>query len=166
MIDGTPGGCSPVIILDCEFGLRRLQQIVTDNIRHSVRRDRKFEPSIERVSRYLWPWREAWLVRMAFLVAALDFLSTYALLDLSNKPDAYERGILASRALQIDGFRGLLIMNLVAVGTICLVAIGAKLVYSRFGYHGFARAGFVAAILPYTLAASLAAVNNVVRTMI
>ena len=166
MVDGTPCGCASVIFLDCEFGLRRLQQIVIENIRHSVRRDRKFEPSIERVSRYLWPWREAWLVRTAFLVAALDFLSTYALLDLSNKPNAYERGILASRALQVDGFRGLLIMNLLAVGTICLVAIGAKLLYSRFGYHGFARAGFVAAILPYTLAAFLAAVNNVIRTMI
>ena len=146
--------------------MRRLQQIVRDNIRDSVRRDRKFEPSVERVSRYLWPWREAWLVRAAFLVAAVDFLSTYVLLDLSNTPNAYERGILASRALQIDGFRGLLIMNLVAVSAICLVAISARLVYSRFGYYGFARAGFVAAIFPYILAASLAAVNNVVRTMI
>ena len=166
MISGKLRGCPSVIILDCEFGLRRLQQIVRDNIRHSVRRDRRFEPSVERVSRYLWPWREAWLVRTAFLVAALDFLSTYALLDLSNKTNAYERGILASRALQIDGYRGLLIMNLAAVGAICLVAIGTRLLYSRFGYHGFARAGFVAAILPYTLAAFLAAVNNVVRAMI
>ena len=57
-------------------------------------------------------------------------------------------------------------MNLVAVGTICLVAIVARLLYSRFGYYGFARAGFVAAILPYTLAAFLAAVNNVVRAII
>ena len=84
---------------------------------------------------------------------------------MSNKTNAYERGILASRALQIDGFRGLLIMNLVAVATICLVAIGARLLYSRFGYHGYARVGFIAAILPYTLAAFLAAVNNVVRAM-
>ena len=90
MLIGKLCCCSSVIILDCEFGLRRLQQIVRDNIRHSVRRDRRFEPSVERVSRYLWPWREAWLVRTAFLVAALDFLSTYALLDLSNKTNAYE----------------------------------------------------------------------------
>ena len=146
--------------------MHRLQQTIKENIEQSVRRDRKFEPSLERVSRYLWPWGEAWLVRTAFLVAALDFLSTYVLLDLSNTPNAYERGILASRALQFDGFRGLLIMNLVSVSAICLVAIGARLLYSRFGYHGFARAGFVAAIFPYTLAASLAAVNNIVRTMI
>ena len=70
------------------------------------------------MSRYLWSWREAWLARTAFLVAALEFLSTYALLDLSNKTNAYERGILASRALQVDGFRGLLIMNLAVVNNV------------------------------------------------
>ncbi len=137
-----------------------------ERIHRSVLRDLRREPTVERLSRRLWPWREAWLVRCVVLVAALDFLSTYALLGRFHRPYLFERGPLGHWALHMGGFKALLITEFVAVGILCLVAVGARIAYSRFGYHGYARAAYVAALLPYTVAASLATVNNLTLAVV
>ncbi len=71
-----------------------------ERIHQSILRDRRREPVVERLSWRLWPWHEAWLVRCVALLPALDFLSTYVLLELANKRYVYESGPLASWALQ------------------------------------------------------------------
>jgi hypothetical protein len=66
-----------------------------ERVRRSVQRDRRFELWMDRMSCRLWPWRDAWLAAAISVIALLNYLSTYALLSLSNKPYAYERGPLA-----------------------------------------------------------------------
>ena len=136
-----------------------------ERIRKSILRERRSDPRVEQLSRYLWPWHEAWLVRLVALLALLDYLSTYALLELSGKESVYERGLLAHWALQSGGFRNLLLMDTLAVALLCLVAIGVRFLYSRFGFTGFARAAYVAVLFPYAVAALLATANNLVRTL-
>ena len=117
-------------------------------------------------SRFLWPWHHAWLFPLVTLLAALDLISTYVLLELSGKTNVYESGPLASWALRRGGFNGLYIMNAVAVGLLCLIAASARLFYARFGLTGFARASYVAVLVPYTVAALAAVVNNLLLTFI
>ena len=135
-----------------------------EKVRRSVLRDGLRAPLVERLSRYVWPWREAWLARLVVLLAVLDYLSTYALLELSNKPYAYERGPLAHWALQANGFKGLLLIDILEVGTLYLLAIAARSLYSRFGFYGYARAAYVAMLAPYAVAAFFATTNNLVWT--
>ena len=135
-------------------------------VRKSVQRDRRFEPWMDRMSRRLWPWRDAWLAAAISVIALLDYLSTYALLRLSNKPYAYERGPLAHWALEAGGFPGLLALDVLGVMFLCLLAVTVRFAYAHLGYGGYGRAAYVLILMPYAAAASLAAVNNLVRTMI
>ena len=104
----------------------------------------------------IWPWRMSWLFPLVALLAALDLISTYALLELSGKTDVYEGGLLAKRALQLGGWNGLYIMN----------AVAARFFYGRFGLEGFARAAYVSVLVPYAVAESAAVANNVLMTFI
>ena len=114
-------------------------RIPREAVRRSLGWSRAMERRLEVVSRAIWPWHHAWLVPLVALLAALDLLSTYAFLELSGKPDVYESGQLAAWALQRGGFNGLYIMNAIAVGFLCLVAVGAHRYYSRLGLRVFAR---------------------------
>ena len=134
--------------------------LTRERIHRSVLTDRRRERGVERFSRRVWPWREAWLARSVALLAALDFLSTYALLELTNKRYVYESGPLARSALETGGFQALLVTDVLAVGILWLLATGARSAYSRSGCYGYARAAYVVTLLPYAVAASLATVNN------
>ena len=144
-------------------GVLRLARVLVER---GLVRDRAAERRLESWSRYIWPWHDAWLVPLIALLAALDLISTYLLLEVSGKAHAYESGPLASWALRRGGFNGLYIMDAVAVGLLCLVAVSARLFYSRFGFNGFARTAYVAVLVPYTVAALAAVVNNFVLTFI
>jgi hypothetical protein len=132
----------------------------------SLERDRAFEGRLTVLSRFLWPWDDAWLLPLVALLAASDLISTYILLEVSGKAHVYESGLLASWALNAGGFNGLYIMNAVAVGLICVIAVAARLFYGRFGLIGFARTAYVAVLVPYALAALAAVVNNLVLALI
>ena len=112
----------------------------------SLERDRAMERRMNVLSRFLWPWDDAWLVPLVVLLAASDLISTYILLEVSGKANVYESGLLASWALSRGGFNGLYIMNAVAVGLLCVIAVAAWLFYGRFGLIGFARAAYVAVL--------------------
>jgi len=131
-----------------------------EQIHRSVLRDRRLEPVVEHLSRRLWPWHEAWLIRCVALLAALDFLSTYVLLELANKRYVYESSPLGHWALQTGGFKALLVEDALAVGVLWLLAAGTRSAYSRFGYTGYARAAYVAVLLPYMAVALFAVINN------
>ena len=127
----------------------------------SAERERFLEGRMRFVSRIIWPWNDSLLVPLAALLAALDLLSTYVLLELSGNVHVYESGLLASWALQRGGFNGLYIMNAAAVGMLCLIAVSARLFYGRFGLEGFARTAYVAVLVPYVLVAFAAVVGHV-----
>ena len=91
----------------------------------SLERDRAMERRMNVLSRFLWPWDDAWLVPLVVLLAASDLISTYILLEVSGKANVYESGLLANWALSRDGFNGLYIMNAVAVGLLCVIAVAA-----------------------------------------
>ena len=49
---------------------------------------------------------------------------------------------------------------------LCLLAVTVRFAYARFGYRGYGSAAYVLLLMPYAAAASLAVVNNLVRTVI
>jgi len=140
--------------------MHRVLQLVKDMAKKSLERDRASEQYVEVVSRFLWPWRESWLLLLVGLLAILDYISTYTLLKLSGKMAIYEGGALASRALQIDGFRGLFLMNITAVSALSLTAVTTRFLYTKFGFKGFGRTAFVILLVPYAVVAAAAIINN------
>ena len=140
--------------------------LVRSRVARSIERDRSVERYVGTLSRFLWPWHDRWLVPLVALLATLDHLSTFALLELSGKENVYESGALASWAIKRGGFNGLYIMDAVAVGLLCLVAVTARFLYARFGFTGYARAAYVLVLVPYAIAAFAAVVNNLVMVFI
>jgi hypothetical protein len=116
----------------------------------------------ERLSRFIWPWRELWLLAVAGSLSILDFLSTYALLGLSGKVDVYESGRLAVWALDKGGFFLLLLVDVVVVGALSLAALVVRYVYTRNGFRDYGRAAFVFLLMPYVFVAAFAIVNNTI----
>ena len=76
-----------------EAAARLLQRL-----KRSVARERRLEPRVERLSRYVWPWREAWLAGLLGLAVCLDYLSTYAVLEASTSTGFWPAGPWSSEA--------------------------------------------------------------------
>ena len=132
----------------------------------SVSRSRGLESHVTALSRIVWPWRLGWLVPLVALLAALDLISTYLLLEHSGKSYAYESGPLAAWALRQGGYNWLYVVNALGVGGLCLVAVAAQRLYLRLGLPGFARAAYVLALVPYAVATIAAVANNFLLTVI
>ena len=141
-------------------------RLVKGTIRRSLERDRASEPYVEALSRSLWPWRESWLLILVAFLSGLDYVSTYAVLELSGKNSVYEGGLLASWALQRGGFTGLFLVDMGAVSALLLTAIIIRFLYSRFGFDGFGRMGFVVVLAPYVVITMAAVFNNIVLTFL
>lgn len=124
--------------------------------------DRGLGQHAEKVSRFIWPWREPWLLLVVAVLAILDFTSTYILLELSQKTGVYESGLLAIWALDSGGFALLLIVDIAAAAFLSLVAFVARYLYTKRGLPGYGRAAFVFVLTPYIVLAVIAIINNVV----
>ena len=135
-------------------------------VKRSLERDRSSEPRVEAVSRYLWPWQESRLLAFVSLLAALDYISTYSALELSGNANVYEGGLLAGWALQMGGFGGLFLVDIVAVGTLLLTAVTIRFLYSKFGFKGFGRTALVVLLVPYFVATMSAVFKNIALTFI
>ena len=135
-------------------------QFMKDRMRKAVERDRRAERYMETASRFLWRWREPWLLALVAFVALLDYASTYAILALSGKSYLNEAGSLASWALEKGGFAGLFLADLAAVLAISLAAVTLRIILFRFGFRGFGRAAFVFLLVPYAVVAMVAVINN------
>ncbi len=48
---------------------------------------------------------------------------------------------------------------------LCLLAVAVRSVYASFGYGGYGRVTYVLLLMPYAVAASLEAVNNMERAV-
>ncbi len=135
-------------------------------MRKNLDRYQSSERYFETASRSLWPWRESWLIAFVLLLALLDYVSTYAFLELSGNTLVYEAGALASWALQLGGFKGLFWIDIIAVSGLLLLAIAIRFLYSRFGFKGFGRIAFVVVLLPYAVITMAVIFNNIVLTFL
>ena len=147
-------------------GLRRLLPRAEPITEELIQRHKSMERHIWTLSRAIWPYHHGWLLPLVCLLGALDHISTFVLLEISGKADVYESGFLASWALKRGGWNGLYIMDVVAVGLLCVIAGAARLYYDRVGLAAFARAAYVAVLVPYALTAFAAVVNNITLTLI
>lgn len=116
----------------------------------------------EKISRYMWPWRELWLLAVIGALISSDFLSTWALLDLSGRNDVYESGPLAFWALSTGGFLYLLLIDAIAAVVLSLLALVTRYLYSKHGHPGYGRAAFVFILTPYIVYTIYAVVNNII----
>ena len=140
--------------------------IAKDIIRWTIRRDRGLERHAVVVSRWLWPWRESKLLILVCCLSVLDYFSTYAFLTLNASNNVYESGLIANWALQKDGFRGLLLADILAVITVFAVAISARFIYVKSGFAGFGRAAFIVMLTPYVIVTMAVVFNNIVLTFL
>ena len=147
-----------------ENRMNSVLQFMKGRMRKAVERDRRAERYVETASRFLWRWREPWLLVFVFFVALLDYASTYAVLALSGKSYLNEAGSLARWALDKGGFAGLFLADLAAVFAISLAAITLRFILFRLGFKGFGRAAFVFLLIPYAVVALVAVINNLVLT--
>lgn len=135
-----------------------------DRIQSGFERERKIEPLLEKISRILWPWREYKLVLFVSLLAVLDYVSTFAALELSGNPRIIEAGPLAGWALETGGFIMLFIVDVISIGALVLIALGVRALYIKLGFRGFARAALVFLLTPYAIIIMAVVINNVIVT--
>jgi len=136
-----------------------------ERVRKAVERDRRAEGRVEAISRLLWRWREQRLVILVGLLALLDYITTGIALELTEK-GYVEDGLIAGWALSVGGFGWLFIIDIGAVIVLSLAALIARSLLVKFGYKGYGRAAFVVLLLPYAVMAAVAAVNNLVLTVL
>lgn len=117
---------------------------------------------VERLSRLMWPWRETWLLVVVGSLFVFDYVSTYAVLELSGKTDVYESGRLASWALERGGFPFLFLVDVVAASVFSIAALVSRYLYTKKGFRGYGRAAFVFLLMPYVVMAVFAIVNNII----
>ena len=137
-------------------------EIAKDKIRRSIERERMLEQYFEAASLRLWPWRDSLLVALVGLLATLDYISTYAFLELSGNKSLYEGGTLASWALHKGGFTLLLFVDIAAVSALILLAVSLRFFQFRSGFRGYGRICFVVLLLPYVVITLAIIFNNVV----
>jgi hypothetical protein len=142
--------------------MQRAFEITRDRIRRSIERERVLEKHFEAASLRLWPWRDSSLVGLVALLALLDYVSTYAFLELSGNRLLYESGALARWALQRGGITLLLWVDVAAVSALILLATGLRFFQFRFGFKGYGRTCFVVLLLPYTVITLAVVFNNIV----
>ena len=137
-----------------------------DRVRKNVERERKLERPLEKVSMLLWPWNESRLVLFVSLLAVLDYVSTFAALELSGNNQVYESGLLANWALETGGFFKLFMVDAASIGALILLAIGVRSLYNRWGFPGFGRTGFVFLLIPYAVIIMVVVINNILLTFL
>ena len=134
---------------------------VRNRARTRIEREQSLERPIEAFSRVLWPYPESKLVFYVSLLAILDYVSTFTALEFSGNSHISEVGLLAKWALQTAGFPGLLIVDVVSIGTLICLAIGVRYLYTKLGFNGFGRAAFIFLLIPYFIVIMGVVVNNV-----
>ena len=129
-------------------------------------KDRPCEQYCEAVSRSLWPWSESKLLAFVCLLALLDYVSTYAVLELSMNRYVYESGPLASWALEMGGFAGLFLVDMLSASILLLIAVSIRHLHRRVGFRNFGRTALVFFLVPYVVVTMAAVFNNIVLTFL
>jgi hypothetical protein len=135
-----------------------------ERARKSVETERKLEGPFEKASRFLWPWAESKLILFVCILAAMDYVSTFAALELSGNDQVVEAGLLAKWALDTGGFPFLFLVDAISIGVFILLATGIRALYRKWGHPGFGRTGFVFMLIPYAVIIMGIVINNVLLT--
>jgi len=141
-------------------------ELIKNIAKKRLKVDRSMERYVEAVSRSLWPWGESRLLALVGLLVMLDYLSTFAALELSGNKYLYEGGPLANWALQTAGFAGLFLFNIFIISALLLTALTIRFLHFKFGFEGFGRAAFVVMLAPYVVVTMAAIFNNVLLTFL
>jgi hypothetical protein len=99
-------------------------------------------------------------------MAILDSVSTYAALKLSVNNQVTEVGLIASWALKTGGFPYLFLVEMTIIAVLLLLAMGARLLYTRLGFPGFGRTAFVFLLIPYAIIIMAVVFNNILVTFL
>ena len=140
-----------------------MSDFIKNRFRRDIERERILEPRFETFSRLLWPWSESKLVLFITTMAILDSVSTFAALKLSAH-HVTEVGLIASRALKAGGYPYLFLEQIIIIAALLLLAQGARLLYTRWGFPGFGRTAFIFLLVPYTTVISAFVINNIFVT--
>ena len=140
-----------------------MSDFIKNRFRRDIERERVLEPRFEAFSRLLWPWSESKLVLFITTMAILDSVSTFAALKLSAH-HVTEVGLIASRALKAGGYPYLFLEQIIIIAALLLLAQGARLLYTRWGFPGFGRTAFIFLLVPYTTVISAFVINNIFVT--
>jgi hypothetical protein len=140
-----------------------MRDLIKNRFRRDIERERILEPRFEKFSRLLWPWSESKLVLFITTMAILDSVSTFAALKLSVQ-HVTEVGLIASRVLKVGGYPYLFLEQLIIIAALLLLAQGARLLYTRWGFPGFGRTAFIFLLIPYTTVISAFVINNIFVT--
>lgn len=141
--------------------MQRLFKLFKDQIRKNIERDQSFENKVESIAQAVWPWRDRWLPILLVIVAALDFISTYLLLEFSDDKVIHEGGMLAGWALRLGGMRWLLLVDILAACVLISAAFAFRYLFSRLSFKGYSRAFYIVILLPYVLMTAAAVINNI-----
>ena len=141
-------------------------EVIRDNLRKSLERERKLDRPLEAISRRLWPWPESKLVTYVGLAALMDFLSTYAFLTFGRHGHVAEAGLLARWALHTGGFLGLFLVDAICIGILILLAVGLRSLYSRLGFNGYGRTAMVFLLTPYFVIIMAVVYNNILLSFV
>jgi hypothetical protein len=140
-----------------------MSDFIKNRFRRDIERERVLEPRFEAFSRLLWPWSVSKLVLFITTMAILDSVSTFAALKLSAH-HVTEVGLIASRALKAGGYPYLFLEQIIIIAALLLLAQGARLLYTRWGFPGFGRTAFIFLLVPYTTVISAFVINNIFVT--
>jgi len=146
--------------------MSRFGEFIKRRIDKSLERDRALESQMVAAARSLWPWNDWRLPVLSTILVLLDFSSTFACLELSGNTQLYEGGLLAGWALNTGGWPLMLIVDLLAVGTLTGVAFLMRSFFTRKGLSGYGRIAFILVLLPYTVVTFAIVFNNIVLTFI
>lgn len=146
--------------------MHRIFGLIRYGLRRSIERERAMERHFEAASRSLWPWNESKLIAFVSFLAVLDYISTYAFLELSGNKQLFEVGPLARWAFQTGGFYRLFWVDIAAICTLIFLANSVRFLYAKFGFQGFGRTAFVFVLVPYSVITMAIIFNNVVLTFL
>ena len=141
-----------------------MRDLIKNRFRRDIERERILEPRFEAFSRLLWPWSELKLVLFITTMAICDSISTFTALKLSANNHVTEVGLIASRALKAGGYPYLFLEQIIIIAALLLLAQGARLLYTRWGFPGFGRTAFIFLLIPYTTVISAFVINNIFVT--
>lgn len=140
--------------------------ILKTRLRSNFEREHALELPFEAFSRKLWPWSETKLLLLVGILAVLDYVSTYSFLTYGRIPQVAEGNHFAAWALKTGGFPKLFLMDLISVGTLILLAVVARHLYSRLGFRGLGRIAFVLLLVPYFVVIMAVVYNNIFWALI
>jgi hypothetical protein len=94
---------------------------------------RSLERPIEAFSQVLWPYPESKLIFYVSILAVLDYVSTFIVLELSGNSQISEIGLLEKWTLQTGEFPRLLLMDMVSIFTLDYLGYWYKIPIHKAG---------------------------------